>query len=322
MYNSIIITFFVFKLKNVKSVGHGGSLLHERKAVKKAGGNRNVWVVLFVLGVLVCVGFTVGLLYLLFTSVNFGEFGLGDKVAVIPIKGEITSGGCSGGIFGTPACADVTVIELDKANEDDSVRAIVLDINSGGGSVVPSRDLARAVKESKKPVVSYIGESGASGAYYIASASRHIVADRDSITGSIGVIMTIQHTYGLYDKLGINVTTIKSGKVKDIGSPYRPMTDEEKKELEAMVSKIYADFVSDVAINRGLERDYVERISDGSIYLGKDAKDLGLIDSLGNLQDAVNIAAELGNVSGKPEVQKNEAKQLTLWDLFASKSLI
>jgi protease-4 len=314
----------VFKLKNVKSVGHGGSLLHERKAVKKAGGNRNLWLIIFVLGVVVCMGFTVGLLYLLFTSVNFGELGLGQKVAIIPVKGEITSGGCSSSIFGSSACADVTVIKemLDKANEDDSVRAIVLDINSGGGSVVPSRDLARAVKESKKPVVSYIGESGASGAYYVASASRHIVADKDSITGSIGVIMTIQQTYGLYEKLGINVTTIKSGNVKDIGSPYRPMTDDEKVELQSMVGKIYDDFVSDVAINRGLERDYVVKISDGSIYLGKDAKDLGLIDSLGNLQDAVNIAAELGNVSGEPELQKNEARQVSLWDLFASKSLI
>ncbi|MBN2251947.1 MAG: signal peptide peptidase SppA [Candidatus Altiarchaeota archaeon] len=241
---------------------------------------------------------------------------IGQRVSVIPIRGTLTMEGCGGSIFGTPQCVNVGAVkeELRFADNDPTIKAIVLDINSGGGSVVPSKELARAVRNTRKPVVACIREVGASGAYYVASAADHIVADSDSITGSIGVIMTVQHTYGLYEKLGINVTVIKSGEVKDIGSPYREMTDEEKQEFKDMVDTIYDGFVGDVAINRNLSRDYVESISDGSIYLGSEALELDLVDSLGDIDDAIGIASGLGRISGAPSVKESKPKGGSIWD--------
>lgn len=279
------------------------------------------WKVLIAFGAVIFLALTVGLLYLLISSIEINQLPLiGQKVAVIHIKGTITLEDCSASIFSVEQCAKVSTIKemLKSADEDNSVRAIVLDINSGGGYVVASRELQRAVKETKKPVVACIREIGASGAYYVASAADYIVADRDSITGSIGVIMTIQQYYGLFEKLGINVTVIKAGKTKDIGSPYREMTDEERRELKEMINKIYYDFISDVAENRNLSVSYVENISDGSIYLGSEARDLRLVDYLGNLDDAIDIASKLGEISGEPAIEEAEPRKISLWDLFST----
>ena len=257
---------------------------------------------------------------LVLNNVKLSQFPIiGQKVAVIPVRGMITLDGCAVSIFGGGDCASVSAIKEDLrlADEDPTVKAIVLDINSGGGGVVPSRELSRAVKNVNKPVVACIRETGASGAYYVASAADHIVADRDSITGSIGVIMTIQHTYGLYEKLGLNVTVIKSGSVKDIGSPYREMTAGEEKELKDMIDKIYLDFIEDVAENRKLSVEYVRNISDGSLYLGSEAQDLGLVDTLGGMDDAIEIASEMGGISGKPSVQESKPRQVSILDYFS-----
>jgi len=245
----------------------------------------------------------------------------GNNIAIIPIKGEITMGGCGGSIFGSVQCAQVSKIKgmIEDSNKDNSVRAIILDIDSGGGSVVASRELMRTVKESKKPVVAWIGESGASGAYYVASAADKIIADRDSITGSIGVLMSIQHYYELFGKIGINTTVIKAGDTKDIGSPYRPMTDEEKKELQDILDRIYDDFIIDVANNRNLSINYVRNISKGNIYLGSQAKDLDLIDEVGGFDDAVKTAAELAGIRGKPKLKEVKAKN-TVQDLLSGVS--
>jgi len=289
--------------------------LRSGKPVKKSGMGRGK--ILLILAVFGCFLLTVALIALLLGGMKIAQLPIvGQKVAIIPIKGEITAEGCSASLFSSASCANAAAIMemLKAADKDDSVRAVVLDINSGGGSVVPSREVAYAVKAMKKPVVACIREEGASGAYYIASAADRIVADRDSMTGSIGVIMNIQQEYGLYGKLGLNVTVIKSGKVKDIGSPYREMTPEENAELTKMVNEIYEDFVADVASNRNMSVEYVKSISDGSIYLGKDAKDLGLIDSLGGIDDAVKIAADLGNIQGEPGIQKTASRSLTIWD--------
>ncbi|HDH41806.1 MAG TPA: signal peptide peptidase SppA [Candidatus Altiarchaeales archaeon] len=243
---------------------------------------------------------------------------MGNRVAVIPIKGDITLEGCGSSIFGTYQCARVSTIKksLREADGDPTVRAVVLDINSGGGSVVASRELMRAIKNTSKPVVAWIGEAGASGAYYAATGADRIIADRDSLTGSIGVIMVVRHYYGLYQKLGINVTVIKAGKGKDIGSPYREMTEEEKEELKEMLNQIYHDFVSDVAKNRNLSFSYVENISDGTIYLGSKAKELGLIDDIGGIDDAIHLAAELGGIEGEPVVKGEAREEISILDLF------
>lgn len=286
--------------------------IHEKKMKTR-------WKLLTAFGVIVFLVLTIGLLYLLIDVIEFNQLPvIGQKVAVIPIKGTITLEGCGGSVFGAPQCANARAIKemLENADEDNSIRAIVLDINSGGGYVVASRQLERAVRNTKKPVVACISEVGASGAYYVASAADHIVADRDSITGSIGVIMTIQHYYGLFEKLGINVTVIKAGECKDVGSPYREMTEEEEEELKEMVDKIHQDFISDVAINRNLSISYVNNISDASIYLGSEAKNLHLVDSLGGLDDAIDIASELSGITGKPAIEEAKQKKISLMDLL------
>lgn len=280
---------------------------------------KTIWKILIAFGLIVWIALTAIMLGFLFTkSEIFSELPIGNKVAIIPIKGEITYEGCSGGIFGSPQCAQVGEIKkmLKDAEDDSSVRAVVLDINSGGGSVVASSEMMNSVKNFKKPVVAHISETGASGAYYVASAADRIVADRDSITGSIGVIMSISHYYDLFGKLGINVTVIKSGKSKDIGSPYREMTDEEKTELKGKIDKIYYNLVSDIAENRNLSVSYVENISDGSIYLGSEAKTLGLIDSIGGIDDAINLAGELGNIKGKPGIKEIRTKSNNFMDIL------
>lgn len=291
---------------------------------RRVSGGRRIkgsrWKFFWVFFVVFCLVVSVGVVFFVFSVFKLSSLPvIGQKVAVIPLKGEITAEGCSGGLFGAPSCVSVSAVKnmLKEADADSSVRAIVLDIDSGGGAVVPSRELARAVKNTRKPVVACIRGIGASGAYYVASAADHIVADRDSITGSIGVIMTVTHTYGLYEKLGINVTTIKAGKTKDIGSPNRPMTDEEVEELSRMVSKIHRDFIYDVAVNRNMTYDYAESIADGSIFLGSEAKELGLVDSLGDIDDAIRIAGRLGNISGEPSVDKKEVKEFNFWDLLS-----
>jgi len=279
------------------------------------------WKVIITIGafVLFIIG-TIGIVFFFAAIVSSDFSPIGNKISVIPIKGEITMEGCSGGLFGIPQCTNVKRLKdiIKREDNDPMVKAIVLDINSGGGSVVASRELMQAVKNCKKPVVAWIGETGASGAYYVASGSDEIIADENSITGSIGVIMTIQHYYELYSKIGINVTVIKSGKVKDIGSPYREMTQEEKDELKGIVDKVYDSFISDVAENRNLPVEYVRNISDGSIYLGGDAKDLGLVDDVGGIDKAIEVAKELSGIEGEARVEVvEEERPLTLWDLLS-----
>ncbi len=250
---------------------------------------------------------------------------VGQKILVIPVKGEITMEGCSGSFLtGVPVCAKVNDIKrkLEYADSSSEIKAVILDINSGGGGVSASRELMEAVRETRKPVVARIGEIGASGAYYAASAADWIIAYQDSMTGSIGVIMTLQHYYGLYSKLGINVTVIKSGDSKDIGSPYRPMEEKEKEELKQLVDEIYQNFVSDVASNRNLSYSYARNLSDGSIYLGSEARDYGLVDQLGDMDDAVDKAKELGGIRGEPDIVKVVERQRTLFDIFNFGSIL
>jgi len=262
----------------------------------------------------------VGVYFMVDELMNMNQLPLvGQKILVIPIKGEITMEGCSGSFLtGVPACARVDDIKrkLEYADSSSEIKAVILDINSGGGGVSASRELMEAVRDTQKPVVARIGEVGASGAYYAASAADWVIAYQDSMTGSIGVIMTLQHYYGLYGKLGINVTVIKSGDSKDLGSPYRPIREEEKDELKHLVDKIYDDFISDVAVNRNLSYSYTKNLSDGSIYLGSEARDYGLVDQLGDMDDAVDKAKELGEIVGEPDIVRVVERKRTLFDVF------
>ena len=209
-------------------------------------GMNNLWKVLITFCVLAVFVFVFAFVLAYFISgSSIPVFG-GGKIAVIPVHGVILSAGCGDNVFTQDSCVSSGGLSrrLREADADSSVDAIILDIYSGGGQVVASREIMREVRKTKKPVVAWIGEVGASGAYYIASAADSIVADDNSLTGSIGVVMTIPHYYGLMEKVGVNVTVVKTGDSKDIGSPYRPMTEEENMMFLNMTETVYGSFPS------------------------------------------------------------------------------
>jgi len=226
----------------------------------------------------------------------------GGAVAIIYAEGVIASSrsGSMGTVSGvTPAQIKAS---LRRAANDPSVKAVVLRINSPGGSVVASNEIYQLLKDFQKPVVVSMGETAASGGYYIACAAKWIVANPDTLTGSIGVISELPNAEELMKKIGVEIIVIKSGPVKDIGSPFRPMTDEEMKLWQAVIDQAYDGFVQVIVQGRGLSEDKVRQIADGRVYTGRQAKELGLVDQLGYLDDAVHKAGELGGIKGKPRV--------------------
>ncbi|HID47599.1 MAG TPA: signal peptide peptidase SppA, partial [Methanococcaceae archaeon] len=180
--------------------------------------------------------------------------------------------------------------------------------------------LARKIKEvaEKKPVVAYVETIGTSGAYMAIAPATSIVAEKHSIVGSIGVRMDMIHYYELMRKLGVNVTVIKAGKYKDMGSPYRPLTPEEKKYLEEMVKEIYMDFVKWVAENRNMTLEETLKVADGKIYSGEGAKKAGLVDYVGTEEDAVEIAQKLANISNPVVVDYTPSKYPGLFNLMSN----
>jgi len=208
---------------------------------------------------------------------------------------------------------------LDRAERDPTIKAVILRINSPGGEVIASEKLARKVKEvaEKKPVIAYIETVGTSGAYMAIAPATCIVAEKHSIVGSIGVRMDTIQYYELMRKIGVNITTIKAGKYKDIGSPYRPMTPEEKKYLEDIINEIYMDFVKWVAENRNMTVEEVLKVADGKIYSGYEAKKIGLVDYVGTEEDAIEIAQELANISNPVVVDYTPSEYSGLFNLMS-----
>lgn len=229
---------------------------------------------------------------------------LGDKVAVIKVYGTISMSADTGLFEESKATPDKFKEAITQAESDGSVKAILLEINSPGGSVVASDEIARAIKEAKKkkPVVAWMGELGTSGAYYIATAADYVIADRATITGSIGVISIFPEYSRLLEKLGINVTVVKGGEYKDFSMGYRPMTEKERRMLEELVQEIYDQFLEEVAVNRNLSESYVKTVAEGRIYTGSTAKELKLVDDVGGKEYALKKAAELGGITGEPTV--------------------
>jgi protease-4 len=229
----------------------------------------------------------------------------GNKIAVIRIEGTIVGGTSGFGIFGAVSGADDIARQIKRAGEDTSVEAIILRINSPGGSAAASQELHDAVceaRENGKIVVASMSDVAASGGYYVACASDKIVANPGTITGSIGAIFSQLQYSELLEKYGIQANVIKSGEYKDIGSPLRNMTEEERQILQAMIDDIYLQFVQTVVEGRAMNESEVLEIADGRIITGRQAKELGLVDELGNFQDAVDIAAEMAGIEGEPRV--------------------
>ena len=245
------------------------------------------------------------------------NFKLGSgNIAVINIDNMLVLNSASSGVFSVkePSVKDY-IGALDDAENDPNIKAIILKINCPGGEVVASEKLARKVKEvsEKKTVVAYVETLGASGAYMAIAPANYIVAEKHSIVGSIGVRMDMIHYYGLMEKLGVNATVIKAGKYKDIGSPYRPMTPEEKEYLEKMINETYMDFVKWVAENRNMTINETLKVADGKIYSGSDAQKAGLVDMIGTEEDALNITAKIANISNPKVVEYDPLKPVGLF---------
>ena len=249
------------------------------------------------------------------TSKIIGLAGKSNYIAVIPINGIITVSGDGIGfnVEGTSSSEIVSFIE--KANKNPSVKAIILEINSPGGTAVASREVAETVKNSGKPVVSWIREVGASGAYWIASSSEVIVADPLSITGSIGATGSYLQFSELFEEYGITYERLTSGKFKDTGNSFTALTSEERKLLQSKIDQIHEVFVDEVAANRNLARDKVGRLATGEFYLGKEAKELGLVDYLGGKETAVDFAEELAGID-KSELIRYEVER-GFFDFFS-----
>lgn len=215
---------------------------------------------------------------------------------------------------------------IRKFAKDENIKAIVLRINSPGGGVGPSQEIYEEVKKlrDKKVVVASIGAVGASGGYYIACGADKIVANPGSITGSIGVIMEFLNLKELIEKLGMKGMVVKSGPLKDVGNPLRDMTEEERKLLKTLIDNIHYQFVDAVADGRKLERSKVEVIADGRIFSGEQAKELGLVDILGNFYDAIDVSAKISGIKGEPRLVYPPKKKISIIDLIKdeAKSII
>lgn len=252
--------------------------------------DKNIKIVIGVIGILILLGFSL----LLSFFVSDMETA---NVAIIPIYGSID-------FSGSYSSTHPTIVKnlIEKANNDKNIGAIVLDINSPGGTAVAADEMSYAVKNSKKPVVAWISDVGASAAYLVASNADKIVASRNSLVGNIGTLMEFEDNSEQYKKKGTKKYVIKSGKYKDIMSDYRNMTNNESKMIQTIVDEDYDAFIMDVAENRNLTKDYVKTIAEGKIYNGNQALNVKLIDSVGLKEDALQLAANLTGNSDYSEI--------------------
>ena len=199
-----------------------------------------------------------------------------------------------------------TVAELQAFAEDPLVKAIVVRIDSPGGGVAPSQEIYNAVKrvrkEQNKTVVASMGTVAASGGYYIAVATDRILANPGTLTGSIGVIMQMANFQELLEKVGVKSVVVKTGRFKDLGSPFRPMGEEERELLESVMHDTLNQFIEAVADGRSMDAADVEQLADGRVFTGRQAKSVLLIDEIGDLHDAIKLAGELSGIEGTPRV--------------------
>lgn len=251
----------------------------------------------------------IALLSLVLTLLRNGPVSIGEKVAVLRVEGMIVN---SRGV----------IKELKKYSRDSSVKAVVIRVDSPGGGVAASQEIFDEiikVKEKKKVVVS-MGSVAASGGYYISSPADSIVANAGTLTGSIGVIMELPNFEGLMEKIGVKSQIIKSGRHKDIASAFRSMTEEEKRILQALLDDVHDQFIQAVAESRDMDYKEIKKLADGRIFTGRKAKELGLVDELGNLEYAIKLAGKISGIKGEPQVISKKEK-LSFWDLLSGGNL-
>jgi len=249
-------------------------------------------VLLLLLGLLTVLAFLSLIIALLFRGSP-----IGDKVALVRIEGPIVD-------------SKNPIDEIKEYVKDPSVKAIVLRVDSPGGAVAPSQEIYEEVKKAveKKKIVVSMGSLAASGGYYISAPASRIVANPGTLTGSIGVIMEIPNVEGLMNKVGVKTEVIKSGRHKDIASVFRGIGREEREILQGVLDDVHDQFIKAVAEGRKMLPDQVKKLADGRIFTGKQAVGMGLVDELGNLEDAIKVAAKLSGIKGEPSVVSKKEK--------------
>ena len=236
-----------------------------------------------------------GIVLLVLMNILFPDLDLSteERIALIRVEGVILD-------------AQQTISELKRYGENPLVKAIVVRIDSPGGGVVPSQEIHDAVKrirdKQNKLVIASMGTVAASGGYYIAAASDRIVANPGTLTGSIGVIMELANVEGLMKKIGVESVVIKSGDHKDLGSPFRAMNAEDRRILQNVMDDVHSQFIEAVATGRSLEIKDVRMLADGRIFTGRQAKAAKLVDEIGDLNDAIKLAADMAGIEGEPRV--------------------
>jgi len=234
------------------------------------------------------------------------------KIAIIPVTGTIQES--AGGFTTSAATPESLKAMLDQAENDSKVKAIILEVGSPGGEVVASDEMYREILDFKqrthKPVVVRMVSTAASGAYYISMAADKIVANPMTLTGSLGVIMEYMNFSKAADKVGISQVVIRSGEFKDIGNPFRDPTKEERQILQQLVDEAYNQFVNVIAQGRKMPTSRVRQLADGRVYSGQQAKQLGLVDELGNLDKAVQVAEQLAGIKNAQVVRYRHSVSL------------
>jgi protease IV len=234
----------------------------------------------------------------------------GNKIGVVEVEGVITQ---SRNIIKT----------LNSYKNNPHIKAIVIRIDSPGGGVAPSQEIYEELIKTrdKKVIIASMGSVAASGGYYIACAAHKIYANPGTITGSIGVIIEFANIEELLDKIGLKSVVVKSGKYKDILSPTRELGKDERDLLQGVIDSIQGQFIDAVALGRDIPRDKITEIADGRIFSGEQAKSLGLVDELGNFDDAIKYSAEKAGISGEPDVVYPEKKRSSILDYVIEESM-
>ena len=269
-----------------------------KQTYKPGSTNRWIW---FGIGLIL-------LLFLLFrifaTTSSSGLFG-GDKVGIVRLEGLILS-------------SEQVNNQLNNYSERSDIKAIVLRINSGGGVVGASQEIYEKVKDlkGKVPIIVSVDNAAASGAYYAALESELIVANNGSLVGSIGVILDYPVVTELFDKIGLHVETVKSGALKDSGSPTRPVSKADREYFQSVIDDQHKQFINAVAEGRNLPVEEVRKYADGRIFTGNQALVMSLIDTIGTFEDAIAIAGMMGGIKGKPKKVEVREKRKSVFDLL------
>lgn len=249
----------------------------------------------------------------------------GERIALIRVDGMIVAGESGFSMFaGAATGSDDVVDQIDKAIEDESVKGVLLRINSPGGSAAGSQEIYNAIQRARKAdkvVVGSMADVAASGGYYVAAPCDAIFADPATLTGSIGAIAVHQDLSGLFGKVGIDTEIIKSGELKDMFQPAGPLSPEARDVVTALIDQVFDQFVNHVAEGRGMDRAAVLALADGRIYTGQQAKGNGLVDELGGLHEALLEAGKLAGIRGRPQLKEYGPPSIIQWLFGGSASV-